>query len=276
MLKTIAKRLSRGKIIKRRLPEEFGKSPLYVSPDARLQHLRIGGKGFDQELLRIVAKEIHTDSIVWDIGANVGAFAFAAASIAKQGSVLAVEADIWLVQLLRKSANLKANQYLNLEILPVAISQQNGIAKFLISKNGRAGNSLESAGGYTNVTGGTREVITVPTLTLDTLLDFYPYPTFVKIDVEGAELEVLKGGSQILNEIRPSFYIEVGNECRKNVTQLFQQSNYQLFDGYRKVISSCIANTIAIPIEKLENKYSTLGIELDLDKCTEKLNKIRS
>ncbi len=254
MLKTLAQRLSRGKIIKRRLPEKFGKIPLYVSPDARLQHIRTGGKGFEQELLRIVSEEIQADSIVWDIGANVGSFAFASASIAKRVAVLTVEADIWLAQLLRKSANLKENQHLNLQILPAAISKQNGVATFLIAQNGRCSNTLESGGGRTTM-GGVRQRVIVPTLTLDTLLNFFTSPTFVKIDVEGAELEVLNGGDKILNEVRPTFYIEVGNKCKEEATQLFHQRNYELFDAYRQAVSTCVANTLAIPKEKLRKNY---------------------
>jgi hypothetical protein len=44
------------------------------------------------------------------------------------------------------------------------------------------------------MSGGGRERISVAATTLDDLLETEPAPSFVKIDVEGAEVEVLSGG----------------------------------------------------------------------------------
>ena len=98
--------------------------------------------------------------------------------------------------------------------------------------------------------------MTVPTLTLDTLLDYFSYPTFLKIDVEGAEALVLKGAKRLLSEIRPTIYIEVGSEHDKAVTKILIESDYALFDGSlpireQKPATSCAFNTIAVPHESL-------------------------
>jgi FkbM family methyltransferase len=39
-----------------------------------------------------------------------------------------------------------------------------------------------------------------------------PRPDFVKVDVEGAELLVLEGAHEMISQVRPVFYIEVGKE----------------------------------------------------------------
>lgn len=93
MIRSIIERISRGKSFMRRLPTEFHYTPLYVSPDAQLKYLKIGAHAFDDELLRIAREHIREDSHVWDVGSNIGVFAFAAASIARKGSALAIEAD---------------------------------------------------------------------------------------------------------------------------------------------------------------------------------------
>src|SRR5437870_11528737 len=115
-LRRCAERLSRGRVLKRRLPAEFGKTPLYVSPDSQLKYLKIGREAFDAELLQVALDEIGPGMVVWDVGANVGVFTFAAASLAESGSVLAIEADIWLTQLIRRSANIKENREFDITI----------------------------------------------------------------------------------------------------------------------------------------------------------------
>ncbi|MCJ7631136.1 FkbM family methyltransferase [Candidatus Bathyarchaeota archaeon] len=210
-------------------------------------------------MLRIIDENIHEDSVVWDIGANVGVFAFGAASVVNKGSVLAVEADIFLAQLMRKSALLKENSGLSIEVLPCAVSERNGVATFLIADRGRASSAVEVVRGRSQ-SGGIRKKVAVPTLTLDTLLDFFAPPSFVKIDVEGAEALVLKGADRLLSEIRPTVYIEVGSEANEEVTSIPHKSSYELFNGARPVqeqepVGSCKFNTLAVPKEHVKVQH---------------------
>ena len=255
MLRSLLERISREKFLKRRLPLRFGRTPLYVSPDAQLKYLNLGERAFDSELLSIVSEHIHEDSIVWDIGANVGVLAFAAASIARKGTVLAIEADIWLAQLISKSARLRENRALHIRVLPCAVSDRNGIAAFLVASRGRASNALEITGARSQ-SGGIREKTVVPTLTLDTLLEFFSAPTFVKIDIEGAEAIALRGAGRLLSDARPVFYIEVGAGTNEAVTSILSSAGYVLFDGSMPVskqvpLDHCAYNTLAMPREKM-------------------------
>jgi FkbM family methyltransferase len=204
-IKEIFRNSIRGLTFKRKLPSEFGKTALYVSADARLQQLKFGRKAFDEELLKIAAKEIKSESVVWDIGANIGVFTFAAASIAYKGSVLAVEADTFLVQLLKKSCYLKENRDLNVQVLPTAISNHDGVEMFLIANTARAGNCLETSAVRYPMMEGVREKLLVPTLTMDTLLNHFAAPNFIKLDVEGAELNLLEGARKVLEFVRPVY-----------------------------------------------------------------------
>jgi tRNA G37 N-methylase Trm5 len=54
----------------------------------------------------------------------VGVFAFAAAARIGDGKVLAVEADIWLAQLMQKSVLLNRGRGLGIKVLPAAISER--------------------------------------------------------------------------------------------------------------------------------------------------------
>ena len=176
MLRRIAEKLSRGVAFRRRLPRSVGGALFYVSPDSALSYLKPGARAFDENLLRLAFENIRADSRVWDIGANVGVFTFAAAGLARAGHVLAVEADVWLSQLIRRSAWLHENRSMRIDVLTAAIAQQNGVSSFNIAQRGRSSNYLDEAGGRTEA-GGVRTRVCVPTLTLDTLLQRFSAPT---------------------------------------------------------------------------------------------------
>jgi FkbM family methyltransferase len=255
VIRTLVERMVRGFAFRRRLPSDFGGTTLYVSPDAQLKYLSLGERAFDERLLNVAREFIGESDVVWDVGANVGVFAFAAAAKALRGQVLAVEPDLWLALLLERSARLKANRALNVAVLAAACSDHDGAAAFLIAERGRASNALEAAGGRTQM-GGVRQRKVVPLLQLDTLLGSFAPPTFVKIDVEGAEVDVLKGATKLLHAVRPRLFIEIGPTNQDEATAILRDEGYRLFDvadapARREPLDVCPFNTIAIPAELL-------------------------
>jgi hypothetical protein len=101
-------------------------------------------------------------------------------------------------------------------------------------------------------------------LTLDVLLSRGPLPSLVKIDVEGAEVDVLSGGSQTLSEARPLFHIEVGAEAATEVFHILQRNGYLVFEAGVSLASQepmrrCPWNTLAIPTEKLSAALDRLA-----------------
>lgn len=242
-------------MLKRKITVSGKTVPLFVSPDAQLKYLKPGSKAFDQDLVQIAENFLKKDSVVWDIGANVGIFTFSSAAVASEGTVVSVEADIWLASILRKSIKLDQHRGSDIRVLPVAISEADGTATFIIATRGRASNALEDAGGRSQM-GGWREKQYVPTLRLDTLLSSMPKPDFIKIDVEGAELMVLKGALNIISEIRPVFYIEVGNNVSAEVLSLFTSHDYiAVSPGGGVLKERCAPNTFFIPIENKKTQH---------------------
>lgn len=207
-LRTILERLSRDRVIRRTLQTRHGQARLFVSPDAELKYLK--PDAFHGDLIEIVDQFLRPDDCVWDVGANVGVFGFAATR-ATSNSVILIEADAWLCTLLRRTAILPEYAKHDVRVVTVAAADQVGVSEFLIASRGRASNALALAGGRSQM-GGVRERIHVPTLTLDTLAESFPRPNFIKIDVEGAEVQVITGARAILTEARPVIYAEVGKE----------------------------------------------------------------
>lgn len=246
---TIAERLSRRVVIRRRLPEAFGRDEIYVSPGAMLKLWRPDLGAVDPDLFSWAASFVHPQDVVWDIGANVGLFAFAAAHRAgAAGHVLAVEADIWLAGLLRRSARQLSQDSARVEVLPAAVSESVSVARFNIAARGRAANFLEGVGGSSQ-SGGVREVQSVVAVTLDWLLDYFPAPNLIKIDVEGAEHLVLSGGQRLLSLFQPLILCEVRASTAPSVTGLLQEHGYKLYDLNRdcQPVQAAVFNTLARP-----------------------------
>ena len=85
------------------------------------------------------------------------------------------------------------------------LSPKSDVERFLIAQRGRSSNSLERAG-HRSQANGTRFVSYVPCLTLDQLLEAFPPPQFIKIDVEGAEFLLLSHAERVLTTYRPRLY----------------------------------------------------------------------
>jgi FkbM family methyltransferase len=179
-------------------------------------------------MLRLVTEIVRPGAVVWDVGANVGLFTFAAASVVgARGRVLAVEPDSLLVRLLRRSATLNS-RLSTVDVLPAAVSDRVGIGRFHIGRRNRSTNFLEGFG--TTQTGGTRAVELVPTVTLDWLAGHFPLPDVIKIDVEVAELLVLRGAGSVL-DAHPALICEVDESNAEQVRKLLHARGYLIYDG---------------------------------------------
>lgn len=230
-LRLALERASHRVVVRRRLPPPFEGGRIYVSTEGGLRYLARTMAQVDPALLKLAAEVVRRGDTVWDVGANMGLFSFAAAVMAgPEGRVLAVEPDTDLVGLLRRSAAGAASAagHAPVEILPAAISDDLSVARFHIARRNRATSHL--AGFGSAMAGGVRSTRLVPTVTLDWLAARFPAPDVLKIDVEGAELAVLAGGGQVLAD-SPTVICEVSGQNAAAASGLLAGHGYTLYDG---------------------------------------------
>lgn len=226
-------------MLRRRLPACFGRGITCVSPaGGGLRYWRYDLAAAIPELIPQLKELISRGTNLWDIGANMGIVTFSAANLAGvTGSVLAIEPDVDNASLLyRSSCSMDKSVNALVTILPAAISSgTERIGQFQIASRSRAANALLGFG--SSQMGSVDEIRAVPLFKLDELLDHFPPPDVFKIDVEGAEADVLTGASRILDEIRPKIIAEVSQEQSAEVTRLLKSHRYAIFDGTHASVS---------------------------------------
>jgi FkbM family methyltransferase len=256
-----AEKISRGVVLKRHLPKRLGGRPIWLSPESSsLRAWKLNTAAVAGDLFDIAEELVRPGDVVWDIGANVGFFCFAASFMAgKAGAVLAIEPDTVAVTLLRKTASHPHPDSASVTIVPVAIGEAVKLSRFHIARRSRSANFIEGFGG--TQADGFREVQVVPTITLDWLAEqLQQSPAVLKIDVEGAEPLVLLGGERLLKSARPKIYVEVTGENSDWVTQFLHRCGYHLYDGEmpkgnREILSHAAWNTIALPAEQPNTEF---------------------
>ena len=81
--------------------------------------------------------------------------------------------------------------------------------------------------------------ISVEVRTIDTICDEYDIkPDFLKIDVEGAELSVLKGAQKTLKNVQ-SLMVEV-SENKEKIVKILKAHNFKAFDSKGENISNSV------------------------------------
>lgn len=179
---------------------------------------------FEQDELNICKKFIDENSTILDIGANIGVHTIFFSNIAVKGLVFSIEPQksVFAI-LLENTKKLK-----NVITLNIAVSNSLGLANFYVAKDD-AYSSLKNTKRK-----NLRRVDKVVTVPLDTLMNAFGKIDLVKIDVEGFETEVVKSMSLIIEEYRPTFFIEIyeganSNRSPKETIDFLTNRGYKAF-----------------------------------------------
>jgi FkbM family methyltransferase len=180
----------------------------------------------------------------WDIGANIGLYSWSCAEARPDFHIVSFEPDAKNLECLRKTSaawNLLAH-----EIVPRAVAETVGRTTFFTDEISRATGTLEPAANAFNAMhyGAVPHGIEVETVSLDHLIaQGWTAPLIMKIDVEGAELRVLRGGRRLFSEHRPILLLEIFGD-RTQTFALLEQFGYRCFDSDRKTF--VVAETVNV------------------------------
>ncbi|NQV44724.1 MAG: FkbM family methyltransferase [Rhodospirillales bacterium] len=149
--------------------------------------------------LSYLEKWVTPDSIVIDVGANAGFFTVQFAKwLGPQGAVIAIEPEANNVTRLQKAIK-KQNCEDRVTIIQAVAAEKAGMLRLCINPDHPGDHRIGDSG------------IAIPAVTLDELVKEQESTkiSFIKIDVQGAEIRVLRGAREILERHAPAMFVEV-------------------------------------------------------------------
>lgn len=164
-------------------------------------------------------REIKPNSVFFDIGANVGYFSLLAAKLSEpKGRVYAFEPLPRNIKFIRKHIALN-HLAERISVIEAAVSDKSGSAHFDPGASTAMGH-IASKG-----------QLEVQLVSLDDLYSKgqLPVPDYMKVDVEGAEYEVLNGARKILQTERPILFLDTHTRsAHAKTVALLQELDYNL------------------------------------------------
>jgi FkbM family methyltransferase len=147
--------------------------------------------------------QCHSDMLLFDIGAHFGIFSLAAAHFG--GTAVALDPSPIAARMISTQSSLNELSD-RIRVIQAAVTAEDGSVDML--------SSGVFSDGYFKVAPGRaeKELTRTEATTIDQLVGLYGRPTHIKIDVEGQEAAVLRGGRKALERHSPILFLELHNE----------------------------------------------------------------
>lgn len=201
----------------------------YSSARWLYRHLRPGHLRAYRNAVRFYENILPPSALCFDIGANIGEKSEAMLRAGAQ--VIAFEPSPEALPELRA----RCRQYGNWQLVIAALGSSPGVKKLYCSRDS-ARASLDE-----NWNRDVRRVCYVPVLTLDLAIEAFGKPYYCKIDVEGWEMEVLRGLNQPIPLLSLEFHLWE-SEIKKTLSCLEHLAGYG--DSYANIAAAESSNLI--------------------------------
>lgn len=195
---------------------------------------RIGG-GLPEALEELFLNDLKLDGqTIYDVGGNVGLFTiFFARKAGSRGNVIVFEP---LSENCDKiSEAIKLNNITNIRIITLGLGKTHEIKSIAVRLQETGTASMEEHIKALILAEENSRVLNAEIDTLDhqIVLKQLPKPNFIKIDVEGMEMDVLLGMTETIRNHKPQLFIEVhGASMQRKIENARNIVNFLLEKGY--------------------------------------------
>ena len=212
----------------------------------------------DYHELNIIRKFSNKNKLLFvDCGCNYGFYSFYTASLSEQNKIISIEASKETLDEFTKNLNL--NNFKNINFFNNSVSNSIGEnVTFFESKN-----DWESSQTHSNFRLSSN--FKIKSITIDNLLKNYFLDDFIviiKLDIEGNEINALKGAMEVIKKAEPLIIIEFSIYSFENLDNIDYLKNflikydYSIFDTKYNMITT---NDILDMLKKLNKRYKTIG-----------------
>jgi FkbM family methyltransferase len=190
------------------------------------------GEYEDPKTLELFLSWLKPGSVFYDIGSNIGYHALTANCIINTGKIYAFEPMPAVREIFEKHISLNKKLIISnsISLLSMAISNKAGQVEFSNDIKHRDGNTYIKD---SYVYAGAKNKITVACQSIDGLVaQGYQKPDIIKIDVEGAEYDVLQGAADTIRNYHPNILLAT-HDCHMPGVQdkcvhFLQQLGYEM------------------------------------------------
>jgi FkbM family methyltransferase len=166
---------------------------------------------YEKENYDLVKQQVKPGMDIIDVGAHLGVFSVICSRLSTgKGKIVCLEPTPGTYSVLKQT--LKMNHCLNVQAIQAAISDHNGRATFYVgSVAGCNSNSLLKNSSDKEQASYEVDLYSIDHITAANALR----PSLIKIDVEGSELDALKGGKQTFDKFGPVLILSLHPEFIK-------------------------------------------------------------
>jgi FkbM family methyltransferase len=192
---------------------------------------------FDAEIYDAIAQALpESGGIVWDVGSHIGFHTLGFCTlVGSNGRVIGFEPNPSNRERLHQNIARNPDLATRIEILPCCLADEDGNSLFALSHDIDSGASSMSFLAATDAavdpaTSASWDRQVIPVRTADALVrDGLPRPDVIKIDVEGAELLVLRGATKTIESEGPTVIVETHSAGLVfQVTEWFETHSYRV------------------------------------------------
>lgn len=207
---------------------------------------------FEPDETKMLSTLMMKHDVFVDVGANIGFYCCLAKSL--NNYVVAFEPDTSNLQIL--NLNLAVNNWIDVEVFPMGLAEKPGVAQLY-----GFGTGASLIPDWAGVPSSLNNSIALTTLDIALSNRFEDKRVLIKIDVEGAEIGVLKGALKILKTYQNlTFLIEVclTEHHPQGVNPNFYEV-FKLFDDHGYVAKT-VENECKIVSLTIAKQWSSTGV----------------
>jgi FkbM family methyltransferase len=171
--------------------------------DIMFRELYVNGS-YQGDVLIALRNLLRGGKVLWDVGANYGLMSiYAACHFRGQVQVIAFEPSPIVLKELRN--NLELNRCENVTVEPICLGDRDGTVPFFVSEDQSWNATMIPQFAQSHAE---NLKIEVPCSTIALCVERLPPPDVIKLDVEGAEHLVVRGGRRFLADAKTSMIVE--------------------------------------------------------------------